>query len=220
MKRLILIGATLGLLALVPARATADLLILNYSGTFSADTTLGGTPLGAETPFTFAATFDSATDESPTEGQGLFPAVSVTFDITGFGTFASAPGADLQVELWDPSGTGTYIAGLARSNGVQFRAFFSTANPPFDADDPSPSLLSDFTNSVNFGLTTPLAGTAGDLVAGITSFGQTATITASAVPEPSSFTLLGIAALGSVGLAAARRRRRVSGRINGVCSAL
>jgi hypothetical protein len=213
MKRLTLIAAALGLFALVPGTASAGMLTLNYSGTFSADTTLGGTPLGADTPFTFAATFDSTADQDPTVGHGLYPA-SVIFDITGFGTFASAPGAGEQVELGDPriaGGGAQYLVGLAQFNGVQFRVGFNTATPPFDADSPSPSVLSDFVNNfgVVFGGTIPLAGGAGDLFIpdnGITSFGSTATISSAAVPEPSSLVMLSLGALSAIGLAAVRGR--------------
>jgi hypothetical protein len=222
MNRLALIAAALSLLAVAPSRATAGSLTLNYSGSFSADTTLGGTPLGAETPFTFAATFDSTADQDPTLGHGLFPA-TVVFDITGFGTFTTAPGAGEQVELGDPriaGGGPQYLVGLSQFDGVQFRFFFDTASPPFDADNPSPSVLSDFVSNSNFlfGGTIPLAGGAGELVIpsnGITSFGPTATITSAAVPEPSSFTLLGVAVIGSAGLAAARRRARHGARHQG-----
>lgn len=205
MKRLTLIAATFGILASVPARAQADLFVLNCSGTFRADTTIGGTPLGADTPFTIAATFDSAIDAQPLPGFGAFETVSVVIDIAGIGIVTGAPGAGGFVQLIDASAFGGIYAIALFSGGMN--AQFSTASPPFSGDSPSPSVLSGLIVG-NGGFILPLAGGAGDLiVSGLTSFGPTATITATAVPEPSSLALLGIAASGCVGLAAARRRR-------------
>jgi hypothetical protein len=209
MKQLTLIAATLGLLALTPAQSAAEILVLNYSGTFGASTTIAGTPLGADTPFTLAATFDSTTDLTPIGGQGRFPTLSVDFDIAGFGTFSSAPGTGLEVDFLN---VGVYIVELGDIGGAYFRADFSTASPPFDADDPTPSALSDLVSTLYFGFTIPLAGGAGDLVVpdggGIVAFGPTATITPAsptAVPEPSAIALAALGVVGSLGL---RRRLR------------
>src|SRR5262249_47496878 len=153
---------------LVPAQANAALLVFNHSGFFATNgfgetATLGGSPLPDNTPFTYSATFDSTTDMEPAPGVGLFPA-TVVFDITGFGTFTSAPGAGVLLELGDPSHFSFYLAELIRAG--EAGDAFSTASPPFSADSPSPSVLSGG-GGVGFsvgGLTIPLAGGAGDLV--------------------------------------------------------
>ena len=59
MKRLLAVIAFFS--AFVATQAGAASLSLGYSGVFSADSTLGGVAFGADTPFTFQATFDSTT---------------------------------------------------------------------------------------------------------------------------------------------------------------
>jgi PEP-CTERM motif len=195
------------LLGLTSAAARAELLVLSYSGSFDSATTLGGVALGAPTPFTFQATFDSTTDIRPPDGQGIFDTV-VTFDITGFGTFTSDPAGDVSVFLTDPTSTGSYGVGLTTAaNTSGFLALGFAAAPPFDADVPVPSSLTGFTGaSSSLPFTVPLTGGAGDLVIfGFASFGETATITA-VVPEPSTLALAAIGGGGLVGLI--RRRSR------------
>ena len=144
MMRLGLAAVVLGLVAWVAAPARADLLVLSYSGSFGPTSTLGGVPFGTTTPFTFQATFDTTTDLIGNNGIGVFDAV-VTFDISGFGSFTSDPTGDVNVYLTDQSGPGFYSVGLTDS-GLSSGIFagFNTATPPFDADAPSPSALSDF----------------------------------------------------------------------------
>ena len=89
MMRLGQLTTVLGLLVMTYARAEAAMLTLNFSGEFGPTTTLGGTALGANTAFTFAATFDSTMGTTVNTGVAIFPTV-VTFDITGFGTYSSA----------------------------------------------------------------------------------------------------------------------------------
>ena len=52
--------AALAAHALTTTAAQAGLFNLNYTGSFKSDTTLGGTALGADTPFSMTATFDSS----------------------------------------------------------------------------------------------------------------------------------------------------------------
>jgi len=194
-------------LVLPAAPATADILTLHWCGTFGPTSTLGGVSFGAPTPFTFQATFDSTTDTAGA-GLGVFDTV-VTFSILGFGTFTSDPAGDVGVRLVDPSFPGgTYGAGLANtSTFAGFAGSFNTATPPFDADAPVPSVLTDFTGPEgNLPLTIPLMGGAGDLVINnIDSFRETAQITA-AVPAPGALALLGLGLLG-LGTVQVWRRR-------------
>jgi len=94
MKRLFALATAFGLFALASGQADAATLLLNFSGEFGPTTTLGGTALGADTPFTFTASFDSTAGIPITTGVEIFPTVA-TFDITGFGMFKSVAGADV-----------------------------------------------------------------------------------------------------------------------------
>ena len=73
MKRtLFVLTASLGLAVAAPA----TMLTLNCTGTFGPMTTLGGTVFGADTPFSYHATFDSTTDVYGNPDQGVFPITS------------------------------------------------------------------------------------------------------------------------------------------------
>ena len=215
MKRLHLIAAVLGFVALVPCRAEASSLTLNMSGIFGPLTTLDGTALGAQPTFTLAAVFDS-TSGIPFEnytGIELFPTV-VTFSITGFGTYTSVPGSDVYVGLADRTdGNGFYEAVLTDSTGsIGFGASYFTATPSFSVLAPAPTVFSSFFFDNPFGpFTVPLQEGAGGLVLssdnnGSVSFDATASITGSSVPEPSTLALSTIG-LVLVGLVTRRCRR-------------
>ncbi len=181
-----------------PAGASAALLKLEYSGTFSSSSTLGGVAFGADTPFTYSAVFDSLTDTVGANGQGVFDAV-VTFDIPGIGTFVSDLTGDVNVALFDPSSGGDLGAFLSNSStSLGFGGLFSTATPVFDADTPIPSVLTGFLGPDDgLPFTIPLSGGAGDLVVfGVVS-GASAQI--SQVPIPSAFLLFGTGLASLVG---------------------
>src|SRR5271157_1387322 len=203
MKRLCLTAAIFGLLTLASGSAGASSLTLSFSGEFASTSTLGGTALGADSAFSYTATFDTTTGISKGTGEEIFPTVA-TFNIPGFGTFTSAAGDDLYVGLADPSsGFPAYQAILTNlAVTADFGAAYSTATPAFTAVNPIPSTLSSFyAIGGRFPYTITLAGGAGDLVVTeLESAGATASLTANAVPEPATLTLSGIG-LVLVGLA-------------------
>ena len=189
-------AAALGLAVLASGRVEASMLTLNMSGTFGPTATLGGTALGAGTPFMVAATFDS-TSGIPYQnktGVELFQTVA-TFTIAGFGTYTSVPGANVYVGLVDLSaGYGYYEAVLTNATGsVGFGGAYATATPSFSVLNPAPAVLSDLLFSSSFGTyTVPLQSGAGNLVlpveGGFGAIEAYATIT-STVPEPSTLAL-------------------------------
>ena len=86
---------------------------------------------------------------------------------------------------------------------ADFGLVYPTATPPILAADPTPTTFSGTPAGVvgKFPFTIALAGGAGDLVVtGLESNGPTASLTANAVPEPTTLTLSGIG-LVLVGLA-------------------
>ncbi len=212
MARLGKLAALVCLIHLFTAGTASALpLLLNYSGTFSAGSTLDGVAFGSDTPFTFSAAFDSATDPEHVTGNGLgiFHAV-VTFDIDGFGVFTSDPAAGVFVLLGDLDIDSNFLVGLVGpAVATGFLAEFSTATPAFDADVPTPSVISGFVgSSFGFPFAVPLSGGAGDLViGGVASLGTMAQL--AQVPEPSSLVLFSIGGIALIG-SAWRRRKRLS----------
>ena len=206
MKRLLAVIAFFA--TFVATQAGAASLSLGYSGVFSADSTLGGVAFGADTPFTFQATFDSTTDTDPGDGIGLFDAV-VTFSIQGFGSFTTDPAGDVNVVLADiTSGLPAYAAGLVTADQSWgfFRLFFAVT-PAIDADVPGPSRFSGIvTTAVGVPFVIPLSLGRGDLVINdFVSLGETAEITLTTttpVPEPGAVLLF---ASGAVALLARMR---------------
>ncbi len=200
-----------GLLTLASGRADAGMLTLSFSGEFGPTTTLGGTALGADTAFTYAATFDTTTGISKGTGIEIYLA-TVTINISGYGTYMSAAGDDLYVGLADPSSGLVKVYEAALTNQAlthDFGAAYTTATPAFTAANPVPSTLSGlYTKGGFLGLTIALQGGAGNLVVNdLPSAGATATISLASVPEPASLTLSGIGLI-LAGMAVWRRRQR------------
>ena len=195
--------------------ALASLLALNYTGYFGPDTTLGGTTLGAETPFSLKATFDSAADISPDPGgYSLFAITSFVLTLGG-NSYTASPARDLNVTFAISVDVDTvYLLGFldsADKNG--FGSLFAFTAPPITSNTPTPSEYSGYyftsfaLNSNSY--TIALNGGAGDLV--VKDFGVgdfKANLTTSAVPEPSTCLLLTLS-LGVVGYARRKMGKQV-----------
>ena len=198
------------LAATASSHAAAIPMTLNYSGTFGTTTTLGGTAFGANTPFSFAATFNSAAPLGGLpNGWQKFSATSFTILINSTTYTATTPSA-LNVLLVDTTSPSGYLAGLVdTAHGSMMGSTFSGATPTLNADTPAPTVFSDFSNSdltVDFqialnGVTGGLA--VNDLVNDLVD-PAAASLSLSAVPEPSEWTAISFAV---IGLAYAAKRR-------------
>src|SRR5689334_2721180 len=101
MKWVCLVATMSSVLIVVSSNASASSLTLSFSGEFGPTTTIGGTALGANTPFSLTAVFDTTTGIPFRTGAELFPTIA-TFNVSGFGTYTSVSGDDLYVGLADP----------------------------------------------------------------------------------------------------------------------
>ena len=209
MKRtLFLLTASLGLAA-TPG-AWAAVMILNYTGSFGPNTTLGGTPLGVDTPFAIHATFDTTANLYADEfgggtGVGAFAIQALGIQV-GPGDYTVGSLDGLTAFLSDPgSAFNMYVVGIVNlSTASASVSGFNIATPPFLGEAPTASVLSDYVASEGYGLSLSL-GLSGDLV--IKDFGAgpfTADLTA-AVPEPGQWAA--IASMSCVGLAGYGVRR-------------
>lgn len=206
----LLLTASLGLA--VPAPAT--MMYLNYTGSFGPTTTLGGVPLGAETPFSIKAGFDSAANIFPdpnATGVGFFSATSFSISLLN-ATYTAAPAPTLNVGLGNPVvPMGSYAAGIQDTGDSGFLSLFSAATPAFSASAPTPSILSGFKTTLDLiqaPLIIALDGGAGNL--DIKDFGRTSPFTAelTAVPEPGQWAMMGVTLCGVAGFGLRQWRSR------------
>jgi hypothetical protein len=195
---------------LLGGHARAASLELISSGTLAAGATVGKTTLAAATAFTVEAVFN------PTGGIAVghgfeFAATSVTFDVTGVGTFVAAPGADIYAVFADTVSPTPYPyeAGLVNSSGLYgFIGDYKTSSQAFSAATPTATMFGDYQASASGSYLVSLANGAGQFSLGdITSAPITTAIVGSPVPEPTAMVLMGIGAAG-LGMALLRRRRR------------
>jgi hypothetical protein len=202
--RRVRIALSILLIIMIPSITRAAILTANLSGVFSAESTLGGTPFGVDTPFVMRALFDTTTDVEPSLVTGLFDAV-VEFDIDGIGTFQSDPTGDVNLL--------TYVDGVFNGIGLSdsditngFIAYYESAVPPFDPSFPWPSELSTYlSSSVSLPFTIALSNGNGDLIIrGIESFDDNASLSSN--PEPSTIAIWSL--LGLVGLGYGWRKKR------------
>ena len=187
---------TLTLAALGTAEATN--LALDVTGEFGPTTTLNGTALGANTPFSFHAVFDPAEDVNPTPGAGYFRPTEFAIEIAGHGSFAGVPNVDLNVVVLDPTyHLGVFAAGLVTSTGTPFFLNTYTAvATPFNPETPTPTTFQEFIETLDSFAEAPyvIPLTGGGSLS-IHDFGP-ATPTASlvAVPEPTMIWTIGVCA--------------------------
>ena len=202
--------AALAALALTTTTQAALFLTETVGGTFSAGSTLGGNPLGAPTPYSIVAMFNaSAPLSNPAGGIFVYPIVSYTLNLQGFGTFTGDPGPSF----------GAFFGGQGTAFGLPVVGFgsptlapetygqFATTTPSsFDGAAPVPTLFIGSVGSAasvpfyNF----PLVGVPG----GLNSFLFSTITTAAIVPEPSEYAAVAGLALGVFALA--RRARQAS----------
>ena len=195
------------LAATASSHAAAIPMTLNYSGTFGTTTTLGGTAFGANTPFSFAATFDpdAPLGGLPT-GWQQFTATSFTILINSTTYTATTPSA-LNVLLVDTTSPSGYLAGLVdTAHSSVMGSTFSGATPTLNADKPAPTV---FSGSIESTLTADfqieLNGVTGGLaIKDLVGPAAAASLSLSAVPEPSEWTAISFAV---IGLAYAAKRR-------------
>lgn len=185
--------AALAFASLRPSHA-ASTLALDVTGQFGPNTTLNGTVLGANTPFSFHAVFDPADDVNPTLGAGYFRPTTFTLDIAGHGTFAGVPNVDLNVVVLDPTyHLGVFAAGLVTSAGTPFFLHtYAAVSTPFQPATPTPTSFVNFLQTLDSfdeaPYVIPLTG-GGSLA--IHDFGPTPpTAALIAVPEPAAVVLL------------------------------
>jgi len=174
-----------------PAASYAELLQLESTGVFGSTTTLGGTALVADTPYSFRAVFDSTKNRNPIvaeKGAGYFAALEFAITIEGHGQFTDIPSDDLNVVLLDPSyHLGINAAGLLSADGQRFFLdSYEKVQPAFDARSPVPTVFLDYLSTVpSFPYQVPLVGINGGLVINdLGSGARTAIVTA--VPEPAT----------------------------------
>ncbi len=183
------------------AEVRADLLALLATGSFGPTSTLGGVPLGVDTPYSFRAVFDADHDRNPKagEGAGYFLVTEFSLTIAGHGDFTGIPNNDLNVALLDP----TYhlhinAAGLLTSLGDPFFLdSYAAVDPAFDPHRPTPTTFENYLTTLSGGAyVIPLAGGGELAIKDVGNLPRTTQLVA--VPEPATFWLAGAAAVGFV----------------------
>jgi len=194
---LILLGSTL------TSSASADPLMLNFSGYFGPNSTLGGAAFSQDTAFSLTATF--IPDSSVSLGLGVAGFSVTSYSVVINGTaYTGSPSVDLFVALADPRGFGVYAVGLVNSAlDHDVDALYAGATPDFLAENPTLTKFTSFVSTHGSGdFRIPLDGVTGGLVINDAGAGDfAASITT--IPEPSTFALLG---LGALSFAAYRRK--------------
>jgi hypothetical protein len=187
------------LLAVTPA--TAD---ISYTIALTADYTVNGVQY-SQAPLTITGVYDPSTISSQFTGERQAINESATLSGPGFGTATFASNSTIAMQFKGPGAVGPYFGlGVGPSApsffvtvGNPFFASMSLASPPLTTISGAP-LIATFGAQTSDG---PFAISA--------AYGQdTVTFQTVAVPEPSSFVLVGILAAASVGAFIKRRASR------------
>lgn len=191
--------------------ASASLVSLHVTGVLGNGTYLGATPLADNTPFSYTATFNA-------NMSTLVQVDSLTFDITGYGTYHMKPGAAVWAIVRDkPFWWSFYETGIYSGGTSWYNAFTVTYNN----STPTNWVYTEPFNSVTFNnMYAPNSGDSRNIIpfsesdlslinptwgsATFSDSAPTAEFTASAVPEPSTYALF---AMGFGGLAFWKRRQ-------------
>lgn len=212
--------AALAALTLATTAAHAGLFNLNYTGSFTSTTTLGGNALGADTPFSMVATFDSSQNYGyyGLSGLGNYQVTALSLTLAG-STYTAIPNSNLTVISSDIKyNSDIFVVGLNFHVNVgpnqQITSLFGTqSDSNFDSTAPSANTYSSWSGSTtsSSGYSLSLVGVTGGLAK--MEFGTTtptASISAAAVPEPAEYAAVTGLALGVFALV--QRRRQAAGR--------
>jgi len=213
--------AALAVLTIAATTAHAASFDLNYTGSFNSSTTLGGVALGADTPFSIVATFDSSVNyEGYGGGVGLYEVTALSLSLPG-NTYTAIPDINLCVLMTDATYNSIkFSTGLYNVNEDSpfYSNFVTQSNSSFDVAAPSANTYSGHVNNISSALFTgvpPLSISLVGVTGGLANldFGSTtptASISAAAVPEPAEYAAVTGLALGVFALV--QRRRQAAGR--------
>jgi hypothetical protein len=188
---------------LAVGQARADLLELNYLGSLAEGSSLAGNAFSPGTDFEIHAFFDSV-PEGVGIGIGNYQPIEITVMVGGT-TYSGIDASNDVIQLGSLGGS-VYYAFLGTFQTVGFVPTYTVTTPELDATAASPTVFSGYAGSVQTTLT--LSTISGDLVLTYDNdIGVATSITAAAVPEPSSVVVLATGAFGLLGYGWHRRKR-------------
>jgi PEP-CTERM motif len=185
----------------------ASTLSLNFAGTTSG-ATLNGSAIDDATVWSLSATFDSASVIREQQGVGSVTTSKVS-GLLGNTAFTSSD--VLTISLIDPNNqilNSFYYVGIGTTVlNILNPVFVSSTTTGWDAINPTPTVF--FDNLGALGSSLSFNTSLGNLNLSIDPGAQSASITAAAVPEPSTYLLVSV---GLVALGYARKKTHKSDR--------